>query len=348
MDYGAFFVADDGSLLVTSDSQCYEFVQETNPSGRTGNVNTYLVTTTAYPLVFAKCGAGHSAGILAIQGSAGAWTVSVLSTTLCPIQVFTPITGTSSTGHGLVVRNKDNVPVFDSFKNILNARAIAAMAESSPAMPTPSGTDMVSFTAGPVKPLSSVAYAWVLADSYGYSWSEYVCQNTLQYVCTTVMVNVCVPGPDYCYSIGDYSYCYPGPPSCTLQSQLSCGYEWVQQCANVTNIASAAIYGNVKTTTWSIDRGVARISVDSTNVSFDWLRHQDGFYKEVTEWRTEGYSFSIGGNGLPLPYTPNIGIIGGLEQNAGPLTKNSTFPYTTSRANIDSQTCISAIRSNYD
>jgi len=348
MDYGAFFVADDGSLLVTSDSQCYEFVQERTPTSRSGNVNTYSVTTTAYPLVFAKCGAGQSAGILAIEGSAGAWTVSVLSTVSCPIQVFTPITGVSNTGSGLVVQNKDGVAVFDSYKNLLNARAIAAMSETAASMATPSGTDMVSFTCGPVKPASSVSSGWVYATGYSYAVTDYVCTNTLQYVCTPSPVTTCVPGPDMCYTIGDVSYCYPGIPVCTTSWVDSCSYQFVQVCENVTSIVVAEVFGYVKTTTWTIDRGVAKISSDSTSVVFDWLRHQEGYYKEVTEWKTEGYSFSLGINNLPPGYIPSIGIIGPLEGNAGELTKNSTFPYTTSRANIDSQTCISAIRSNYD
>ncbi len=348
MDYGAFFRADDGSLLVTSDSQCYEFVGEVGIGGRTGNVNTYLVTTQAYPLVFAKCGAGQAAGILAVEGSPGSWTVSVLATVSCPIEVFVPITGASNTGQGLVVYNKNNVPVFDSYKNILNARAIGDMSETSPAIPTPSGTDMVSFTAGPVKPVKTITYAWVLAETYDYTYSEYVCVNTLQYVCETVYVNVCVPGPDMCYSIGDYSYCYPGIPVCTLQPSQSCGYTWVQACDWVTHIGGAAIYGYVKTTSWTLDRGTAFISVPSTSVNFQWVRHKEGYYKEVLEWKTEGYSLTIGGNNLPPGYFPSPAVIGSLEPNAGDLTKNSTFPYTSDRVNTAAQTCITAIRSNYD
>lgn len=350
MDSGLMFRADDGSLLVTSDSQCYEYAGEFNPTSRSGNVNTYTVTTTAYPLVFAKCGSSAAAGVLSVLGGAGNWTVQVLATVSCPIQAFVPISGAATSGVGVAVYGSGGAAVFDSTKNLLNARKVAPLDEGG-SVSTPSGTNMVSYTAGPVRPASSVGYQWVVLDSYAWTDTQYQCTYSMQYVCSTQSVYVCGPGTecgwvyDYVTGTGGYA-CYPATV-CGYQNQQVCGYENVQTCAWVNILNFAEIDGKVKTTTWSIDRGVARISSDSQSVAFDWLRHKEGYYKEIVEYQTFGFSQALFG-GLPFGYIPPIVIVANTEVYQGELSKNNTFPYTTTRANTGAQTCITAVRSDYD
>jgi len=91
-DFGGMFFADDGTLLVTSDTPVYEHRGSFNPTSRSGNVSVYVIPTVGYPLVFVRCGSGKSAGVLAIEGVATNWVVSVLTDVSCPIEAFTTIT----------------------------------------------------------------------------------------------------------------------------------------------------------------------------------------------------------------------------------------------------------------
>jgi hypothetical protein len=355
-DYGAFFRADDGSLLVTSDTPCYEYVGEFSPSSRSGNVNTYSVNTATFPVVFVKCGVGNSGGILAIQGSSGAWTVSVLSSISCPIQVFTPINSASTSGYGMVAYDSSGRAVFDSSKKLLNARNVRSLSEGV-SFATNDVVDMVSYTCGPVKPNVSTSQQWVVIDSYMYTDMVYSCSYSIQYVCHDQNVYVCTPtyqctpsftcGVDYTgnFSCGYVDSC--GIVSvCGYQWQSVCGYENVQTCGYTQIFNYAEIDGLVKTTTWSIERGVARINSNKT-VSFDWILHKNGYYKEIIQYNTYGFASALTG-GLPPGYVPGYLMIAPYQGFEGELTKDNTFPYTTSRANQGALSCITAIRSDYD
>lgn len=357
-DFGALFRADDGSLLVTSDTPTYEFVQELDPASRSGNVSVYNVTTTAYPLVFVNCGRENSGSVLAIEGFAGAWTVTVLSNVSCKIEVFVPLTSASESGVGMVIYDANGKPVFDTNKKILNARAIGTLYESGAALASPVGTNMVAYTGGPVRPAKTESSEWVLMESWAYADTQYLCSYENQYVCTTsdvcniVWQQVCTPqftcGLDY---MGNFSCYYVD--SCSLQPvtvcspQQSCSYQLVQVCGFQTIMNYADIYAQVKTTSWTIDRAVAKISSDSS-VSFDWLLHQSGYYKEITNYATYGYSFSLNGSSLPPSYIPSPVFITNTETYNGILTKDNKYPYTSDRANTGALTCITGVRSDYD
>lgn len=305
MDYGAFFRADDGSLLVTSDSQCYEFIAEVATAARSGNVNTYNVSTTQYPLVFVKCGINQSAGILAIEGSPGAWLVSVLATVICPIEVFVPIDNQSNTGHGMVVYNNAGTPVFDSSKNLLNVREISPITEGY-SFNVRSAVDMVSYVSGPVKPAASSTQSWVTVGQHSFGTWVY-----------------------FCYPIGYDPY---------GGEVLSCGYTWTTTYVTVEAL--------VKTTTWSIERGVAQIN--PAGIGFAWLLHQNGYYKEILQYRTLQYNGAVTAGGFPVGYNIPQSFINSATAAAGGLTKDNTYPYTTSRANMGLINCATAIKADYE
>jgi hypothetical protein len=103
----------------------------------------------------------------------------------------------------------------------------------------------------------------------------------------------------------------------------------------------------VKTTTWAIERGVARLNSGGTQVSFDWLTHKSGYYKQILQYDSGSFSMATSG-GLPVGYVPLPAFISANEAWAGELTKNNTFPYTTSRANEGALSCITTLRSDYD
>jgi len=357
-DFGAMFRADDGSLLVTSDTPTYEFVAEVNPSSRSGNVNTYSVSTSNFPLVFVKCGSGNSGSVLAIEGQSGSWTVTVLASVSCPIEVFVPLSGASTTGVGMVVYDANGGPVFDTNKKILNARNIGTLSEGG-ALASSVGTDMVAYTGGPVRPEKSESLAWVDVDTIVDITQQYICTSSLQYVCEIQPVYgcttqyVCTPvfscsfdpfsGAFSCGFVDSCSYV----TVCGFTDQQVCSFKNVEVCGfqNVTTLVF--ISAQVRTTAWAIYRATARINADSS-ASFNWLLHQSGFYKEVIQYQTVGYSQTLTGAFLPPGYTPPALFFLSAEAYDGLLTKDNRYPYTTDRANTGALTCITGVRSDYD
>lgn len=158
-DYGAFFIGDDGSLLVTSDSACYELYQTVGASSRSGNVNTYYSSAPSYPLVFIACGKGYSAGIMAIQGSPGSWTITAISTSNGLAYIFVPMTGNSTSGYGTAVYDANGNLTFDSNRNLLNARNVESLSSGQVFSANPA-TNMVSYTAGGVYAPKTVTERW--------------------------------------------------------------------------------------------------------------------------------------------------------------------------------------------
>lgn len=344
-DWGAFFRADDGTLLVTSDTPCYEYVGEVAPT-RSGNVSTYTVTTTDYPLVFLNVGGGGSAGVLAIEGSAGAWTVTALTSTSCNLQVFTTIKTASTSGYGLAVYDTTGRALYDSAKKSLSPRGVALLSEGvTTNLAAPSG--MVSYTCGPVKPSSSASQEWVTIEQYFYVDQQYLCGYTTQWVCTPSQVYTCgyqfSCGFDYAtggYVCGNEYVCgYTPGETCGFQQVYGCGFQLVQTWAWLSAL--------VKTTTWAIERGVARLNSEGTQVSFDWLTHKSGYYKQILQYDSGSFSMATSG-GLPVGYVPIPAFLQTNEAWAGELTKNNTFPYTTARANEVALSCITTLRSDYD
>lgn len=357
-DYGALFRADDGSLLVTSDTPCYELQGSYAPTSRSGNVNTYSVNASVFPLIVVACGPGNSAGVLAVEGGPGAWTVSVLSNVSCDILAFVPISGTSTTGYGLATFSASGQLLFDSNRKILNARQINNLSEGTSFSSTP-GVNSVSYTSGPVKPSQSQSGEWVVVQDYVWVDTVYSCSYQQQYQCNYETVTTCglqyVCTPQYqCfydYATGGYQcgffdscgYQYV----CTQVPEYVCKYVTVEVCGftNVTNYAT--IYAYVVTTNWNIERGTASISLDGSSISFNWMLHKSGYYKQITQYTTTGYSGTTSG-GLPAGYIPSPVFIENTEVYEGELNKNSTYPYTSDRANNITLGCITAIRSDYD
>ena len=159
MGYGAFFIGDNGQLIVTSDSACYELYQTAWPYARSGNISTYSSSAQSYPLVFIACGKGYAAGVLAIQGGAGSWTITVISNVNCPIYVFTPMTGNNTWGYGTAVYDANGNLTFDSNRNLLNAKSVEALASGQSFWADPS-VNMVSYTSAGIYAPVSVVDRW--------------------------------------------------------------------------------------------------------------------------------------------------------------------------------------------
>ncbi len=357
-DFGAFFRGDDGSLLVTSDTPCYEMVGQFNPTSRTGNVNTYTVTSQAFPLIVVNCGSSGKAGVLAVEGWAGNWTVSVLSTTSCPILAFVPISGNATAGYGTAAYDASGRLVFDSFRKILNARHISPLAEGVSFQST-AGVNSVAYTSGPVRPAKSASQQWVNVEFWGYADTQYVCRYETQYNCRPETVYAC----NYVYVCTPSFSCSYDPVSggvscgyvdscgyqsvCGNETQTVCRTEVVQICEFVTITTIAQIDALVRTTNWTIDRGVATLSTSGA-VGFDWLLHKSGYYKEVLEYRTFQYSSTLDGRGLPIGYIPPLAFVQQNTAFEGELSQNNTYPYTSDRANTSAQTCITTTTSDYE
>ena len=333
-DFGAIFRATDGTLLVSADTPTYELVEQLNPYSRSGNVSTYVSSSDGYPLVFVKCGAGYSSSVLAVEGGPSSWVITVLCNVSCPAYIFAKLSSVSTSGVGLVVFDADGNPVFDTSKLILNARTVSLLTENV-TFQSVSGTNMVAYTGGPVKPSKSESESWVLVDYYAYTTTEYVCQQELQYVCTTNYDYQCT----YDYVTGSYN--------CQYVPVQSCSYQYVQVCRWVTVNNTASIYAKVRRTDWSIDRATAKINTNNV-ISFQWLLHKSGYYNEVIEYMTYSYAYSLTGQNLPPGYFPPPAFFANTETYDGILTKNNRYPYTTTRANTGSLTCITGVSSDYD
>lgn len=355
-DFGAFFRADDGSLLVTSDTPCYELYGEHAPTSRSGNVNTYSVGCAAFPMIVVNCGAGGKAGVLAVEGGAGNWTVSVLSNVSCNILSFVPIAGSVTAGYGLAAYDASGRLVFDSFRKILNARHINSLYEGASFQST-AGVNSVAYTSGPVKSGKSVSEQWVLVEWYAWTDSVYTCNYESQWICRDQQVYQCTP-VYACYPLftcgmdafGGFSCwteqsCY-WTTECGYVTQQVCGFEQVQVCGWQTIQNFSEVDALVRTTNWTIERGVASMASNGV-VSFDWMLHKSGYYKEVVNYQTIGFSQSMSG-GLPIGYFPPPIFFTNTEVFEGELTKNNTFPYTSDRANTGALGCITAVRSDYD
>lgn len=332
-DFGAIFRATDGTLLVSADTPTYELVQQLNPSSRSGNVSIYVSSSVGYPLVFVRCGAGYSASVLAIEGGPSSWVITVLCNVSCPAYIFAKLSSVSTSGVGLVVFDADGNPVFDTSKLILNARVVSLLDENV-TFQSVSGTNMVAYTGGPVKPSRSVSESWVLVDYYAFTTTEYVCQQELQYVCNTTYQYQCSPDGF-------------GGQSCSYVPVQSCSYQYVTVCRWVTINNTASIYAKVRRTDWSIERATARINANDV-ISFQWLLHRSGFYNEVIEYMTYSYSYALNALNLPPNYFPPPAFFANTETYSGILTKNNRYPYTTDRANTGSLTCITGVSSDYD
>jgi hypothetical protein len=149
---------------------------------------------------------------------------------------------------------------------------------------------------------------------------------------------------------GNFSCSYVDTSSyqmvCGFQDVTSCSYQNVQTCGFQQIMNFAEVDALVRTTTWSVSRGVARIA--STTISFDWLVHQSGYYKEIVQYNTFGFSSSLTGAFLPPGYIPPFLFLTNNTAYEGALTKDNRYPYTTDRANTGALACITAIRSDYD
>lgn len=349
-DWGAFIKSDDGSLLVTPDTRCYEFAGEYWPVARSGNVNTYDVGLSEYPLIFVNVGVGGAAGILAVETGPAGWRISVLATTSCPILVFQRIGGSAS-GYGMAVYGANGQLVFDSSRNVLNVRNASNLSEGV-SFGAASGVDTVSYTCGPVWPSQSQAERWEFIEFYAMPDHEYVC--TLQQVCEPIyrcnQVYQCTPTSTYVCGFDFF-----GNYSCSFQTVNSCGY--VTQCDYVTECrldyvctwvaitTYYSVYARIRRTNWEIRRGTAQINAGS--VSFAWLLHKSGFYDEVLYITTATDSMPVGPGFVPPGYIPPPGWQPTKEQVQGELNKTNVYPYTTSRANQIGLTCLTAVRSDY-
>lgn len=311
MTYGAYFIADDGSLLVSSEQPCYEYVDTYTAASRSGNVNTYNVPIADYPLVLINCGTSGKAGLLAIEGSSGAWVISVLADAAYGIKVFKVIGGTPS-GYGLATFSSTGSVCFDSSKKILNAKAVTTIGSGITAS-TPTGTDMVAYTSGQVQANKSVSEDWVFVEEYLTGETVYICEP--QYVCDFDI-------------FGGYW--------CTYQTV--CRFEYIT--------SYISIYAKVRTTNWTLDRGVAKMNSGSNQVTFDWLRHKEGYYKEILSYTADVFS-SGGGVPAPIGYTPTALFFVNTETFSGELTKNNTYPYSETFNNMVNLTCITATGSDY-
>jgi hypothetical protein len=289
----------------------------------------YVIPTVGYPLVFVRCGSGKSAGVLAIEGVATNWVVSVLTDVSCPIEAFTTITSAPMSGVGLAVFDANGQPVFDTSKVVLNAKKIDLLSEGL-TVQSVSGTDMVSYTAGPVWPSQSTSSSWVTVDYYPFTYFEYVCRQVLEYVCTT-----------------QYQYVCNSSGFCSYEPYQSCSYQYVTRCANEAQYGTAIIQALVVRTDWTIRRGTAFIGTNAV-ISFAWLVHKTGYYNEITQFRTLNFNpFNPGSNNLPPGYQVPASAFPNNETYSGELTKNNKYPYTTSRANTGSLTCITGVSSDY-
>jgi len=325
MTYGAYFIADDGTLLVSSEQPCYEWITDVAPSARSGNVNTYYSNVSGYPLVFINIGPGGYGGLLAVEGGSGAWTISVLANAGYNISLFQVVGGTPN-GYGLATYNSGGGLCFDSTRRILNSKKVTSIGYGL-GDSTPYST-MVSYTSGQVRTESSYTDSWVYVNSYVYTEQVYSCTTQIQTSCTTS--TTCSPdgqGGQYCFPI----------TTCSTYPVTTCGFSPVTTFYDV--------YARVRTTNWYIDRGVAHLDGNGTGIGFDFLRHKDGFYKQVLYYAAN--TTSIGSN-TPPGYSPPPTFAPGAETFQGELTKNNVYPYTQTFNNLVNLTCITANRSDYD
>ena len=353
--FGAIFRASDGSLLVTSETPCYELVATKNPNSRVGNVSTYTSDVGRFPLVFVNCGVGNSAGVLSVVGEPGDWTITVLATNNCPINIFIPLTAASTSGYGVSVFDSAGNPVFDSAKDVLNARVIGLLSESAASFYSASGTDMVAYTSGPVFPQKTDSVATVLADVLPVEGAEFVCSNNLEYVCEYqwfFRYETRCGYEDVCTFVGFQTVCstqYVCRQVPVYGYEQVCTYRYVQRCDYVTYFGNIYIYATIKTTSWEVSRGVARINADAS-VFFDWLLHESGVYRDVLSYEsiTIINALSSTAAGLPFGFTPPGSFFIEFAGYEGRFTSENTFPYTTDRANIGVLPCITAVRSDYE
>ena len=353
-NWGAFIKSDDGSLQVTPDTPCNEFVGEYWPASRSGNVNTYNVPLDEYPLIFVNIGAGNSAGILAVETGTAGWRISVLASVTCSILVFRRISGAPAS-YGMAVYGANGQLVFDSSRNVLNVRNAANLSEGV-SFTTSAGVDSVSYTCGPVWPQKSESERWEFVDFYSLIDRRYTCTTTFEcnWVQECALRWVCRRRSEYvCRTLS-------GRQTCGFESVERCGFEnvceMVQRCGLVERCQWVSInntywiYARVRRTNWSVYRGVAQINNNS--VSFNWLLHKSGYYDDALYLSSVTFSNrlpDVGSNVafVPMGYTPPPAYLVNILHVQGELNRNNAYPYTTSRANQIGLTCLTAVRSDY-
>ena len=352
-NWGAFIKSDDGSLLVTPDTPCYEFVGEYSPWSRSGNVNTYDVPLDEYPLIFINIGANNSAGILAVETVTGGWRISVLASVNCSILVFRRISGAPA-GYGMAVYGANGQLMFDSSRNVLNVRNAANLSEGG-SFAASSGVDSVSYTCGPVWPSQTQSERWEFVNTYIEPDRQYICTNTFEcnWVQECSFRHVCRTTSQFICRI-DFS----GRQTCSFEPVQTCGFEnvceqvqrcgFVERCQWIWINNTYDIYARVRRTDWVIRRGVAQIN--SGSVSFNWLVHKSGYYDDVLYLSSSTISSVPPGQGIvfvppgymaPDPHFSSILFV------QGELNRTNTYPYTASRANQLGLTCLTSVRSDY-
>lgn len=346
-DYGMFVKGDDGSLLVTPDTPCYELIGEYQPVSRVGNVNTYSVPSSNPPLVFICVEKGHSGGVLSVIYGTNSWIIEVLATRSCSILAFKTISGTAS-GYGLAVYAGDGSLVFDSTRNVLNVRDAGNLAQDV-SFPCSAVADSVCYTSGPVYAEQSNADRWQVVDYYSYLAHTYQCdwknvcepvltcgfvtKCTLQYVCSGFGASYSCSFVNVCSQVFECSY----PIVCALKYVC----DWVMISVSVT------IWARVRRTTWTIKRGTAKLLTTSNSVGFNWVTHKNGYYDTILRL-TSSESATVFGEGTPpTGYIPFATLYQDVEVYEGELSSNDTFPYTTETANTGQLVCLTTARSNY-
>lgn len=314
MTFGFIAKGDTGALLASSESANYEFAQRMTSGSTVGNVTTYGFSYVDFPMFFIEVPVGGKAGILDFTST----TVRIIADGVYPVNVFKRVE--SASGFGIAAFDAAGALTFKANASILNVQAAGAMGIGGSF--TGNGS-MVSFPALASQTLYSYTDALVYYTYYGWATVDMI------YVCNTTYSLVPVQTCTYDYTFGYICVTtgYDYVPTTT------CGYQSV-----ITNYMTD-VYANVRTTTWAVQRSVARRTGANTYVQ-DWVTHTSGYYKDVIDWQYYTSSFSLF---APSGYTPPlIGYMSGSPYTGADsvYTKDNTFPYSNGQTKSISATIL--------
>lgn len=353
MSNGIKVKTPNGQVLLSSDVEpfCY-FGKAWYSSNQGNNTHAFATNCPEYPLVFMHVPYGESAAVLKVSGSAGAWTIFVLTTTTSiQLYIFNRASNVSgSDGYGIKLFDKFGRQTYNSGKKPLAVR--------DSLYASPDGTYNFTFCQKPIfayfpfairesESATWKSYQW----SYTYTqcdtmqscqWNTYYrselqCQNVQQcgyqqsysYVCNYDFQGnyVCSNQPSYVYVCNNVQQCnWVNVP----YQQYDCtSYQYCYQ-----KIGWNTMYW--REWNWSVQRETLRLNSQS-QFSTTWVENAYGYYNTDIQtatndpmgWKSPGY------------YYPG-------EVNYNYINENARSPYANSGINYQPYLCLVSDGALYD
>ena len=337
--YGGAIMSDSG-LIASSDYVGFSFYERVTYFVLAGNVRTFTTSCPTFPAIFIKAGQGVAFGILSVRKNETGYLIDIISDGSCELLIFKQMSDEPLSGYGIAFLNADGKVTYISNKKMLALNSIGVVSSDSQVLSVTG--DCATYSAANLLTESSASDEWVqVSTGVGTEYvkvSNYTCEYVPVQVTkygfrdTTVFECGYVPGWDGTPSFSCYNKTVSQFTSWTeTEMQLQCGNKETMQFVTYITYTSAL----VRTTSWKISRGC--VYFNGASLTFRWVLHKDGFYKDIINSMTT--TTALTGGGAVVSPTLSIAEINaalGVEAYRGELARGNVFPYSNGAHNTKS------------